>query len=79
MSPEAWDAFLWVTFGFLKWLRCVVVGHRWVSWLDAARPEDRVWGFSKRVCTHCTLVEYAPGAAPGDCHCPQPCPPPRYY
>lgn len=58
----------WVDRAFVLqwWLRCIVIGHRWVSWLDAARPEDRVWGFTKRVCTHCTMVEYAPGAYVGE-------------
>jgi hypothetical protein len=49
-----------------RWLCCLVVGHSWVSWLDAGRREDRVWGFTKRVCTDCKLVEYAPGACAGD-------------
>lgn len=51
---------------FAQWLACVVIGHTWVSWLDAARREDRVWGFTKRVCTRCKMVEYAPGAYAGD-------------
>lgn len=47
-----------------RWLQCVVVGHSWVAWLDGARPEDRPWGFTKRVCTDCKMVEYAPGYFP---------------
>jgi len=46
------------------WLRCWLGRHEWVTWLDGNRPEDRTWGFTKRVCPDCKAVELAPGYFP---------------
>lgn len=45
-------------------LRCWLGWHEWVTWLDGERPEDRAWGFTKRVCLDCKSVELAPGYFP---------------
>lgn len=45
----------------MTWLRCLFLGHEWITWLDTTNPEHVAIGHSWKVCRRCAASHFAPG------------------